>query len=97
MNRKLTGILPFLVLPFLAACAPTPWLELVPKVGGPSHPSSSARPAKQQLMMSVVKQVTSKQEERNVVVAQDGTWCVVSAERFRRIQVGDVVPCAWQT
>lgn len=41
------------------------------------------------------KRVATKQEP-HTLVAEDGTSCLVSADRFRDVSVGDAELCVWQ-
>jgi hypothetical protein len=80
----------------LASCTPLPTRFGGYRPGdtagiqGPSAP----RPLDSRFARKVVAE---KQESRNVLIAQDGTWCSVSGGRYERVRVGDVVLCTWQT
>ncbi len=41
------------------------------------------------------KRVTGKQEP-NILLAEDGTSCPVTADRFRKVQLGKHEVCAWR-
>lgn len=58
-----------------------------------SRPTPQGRPTQKRGIMS--KRVTGKQDP-NLLLADDGTSCPVTADRYRDVQVGKYAVCAWQ-
>jgi hypothetical protein len=92
--RCVLGIL--LILSSLSACSPFPTRVGVPTPGGKTPAQANAAETRRPTLPAR-KVVAAKQDERTVLIAQDGTWCSVSSSRYERIRVGDAVLCAWQT
>jgi hypothetical protein len=99
MSHRRPILIALLAAASLAACTPTPFPDRIgpsiPKPGGHSPPQGNTDSARRP-QLPVRKIVAFKQDDRRVLVAQDGTWCSVTAARFDRTRVGDPAVCAWQ-
>jgi len=57
------------------------------------RPTSQGRSTPERGIMP--KRVTGKQEP-NLLLADDGTSCAVTADRYRDVQIGKYAVCAWR-
>jgi hypothetical protein len=57
----------------------------------PTTPTGNSKPDRGVMP----KRVTGKQEP-NILLAGDGTSCLVTAERYRKVQLGKFEVCAWR-
>ena len=57
-------------------------------VPGERPPSSDRQPP-------IARKRVARKEPVSTLIARDGSWCTVSEERFRTIEVDDNVWCVW--
>jgi hypothetical protein len=93
MRIRLRRALPLALTFTLSSCFR---INPFPGAPGPEGPSMSIpRRGTTPTRGLARKRVTAKQEP-NLLVAEDGTSCVVTAERYEDVDVGDHELCDWQ-
>lgn len=78
-----------------AGCAPPRPLGIPGRDGGPRQGGGSNTGRTPRDIRADAKRVAGKQPP-TTLIAQDGTRCVVTEERYRETNVGDEAWCVWQ-
>src|SRR5688500_1452210 len=85
--------------PVVAASCVLPGGQRVDPAAGGRQVEETPRPAAQGRSTPergiIPKRVTGKQEP-NLLLADDGTSCTVTADRYREVQIGKYAVCAWR-
>jgi hypothetical protein len=97
--RKQSGLIAILLAIASTACAGPRPLALPGKHGDPREmPGSTSRGGRENLGQANgldAKRVTGK-EPPATLIAEDGHRCAVPEPRYREVQIGETVLCAWR-
>ncbi len=83
-----------IALAAVAACRPEP-LSLPGKPRDPREPAGMPEDRSQRPEPTGSSKRVAAKQPPNVLIADDGTMCVVPESRYKRTRVGDVAYCTW--